>query len=193
MVARFVTSTASRKRAALSVGIAALVLGGGYFAYTRHRSSVAQATFAPLLRRLDAGTVAMTTPPALGTERRVLVAVREAIGGPTGGQTRYHVVTGLGWNVPWARTQSEVGVVLLVDRIGLDIRSYYPRGDDYQIVLHCRLVDPWSGQALSDFVVRGTRPGDRSGWSTFAGLMDRLGSEPWREVGTRVEARLAQH
>ncbi|MEP7001297.1 MAG: hypothetical protein ABI969_12510 [bacterium] len=102
----------------------------------------------------------------------------------------YHVKTNLAWPVTFADASSHAMLVLLVDRILIDVRSYRPAGEDYQVVLHCRLVAWPEQRALADYSVRGSRPSDRAGLLTVFGLFDRVGSEPWPEAGHRLASRI---
>jgi hypothetical protein len=121
----------------------------------------------------------------------LVVVVREARES-AGKRIGYRVKTGLHWRVPFARDSSDVKLILLVDRIALDVRSYRPRGDDYRVILHCRLVDLARRHVIADFVVRGDTPADRSGSFAGFGWFDRFGSEPWNQIGAHVEASLGQ-
>jgi hypothetical protein len=161
------------------------------FCFSAWRSATAQTAFAPLLRRLDAAPVMVTTGESTHkVSAPLVVMVREV--GESDKQIGYRVKTGLNWRVPFARDSSDVKLILLVDRIALDVRSYRPRGDDYRVILHCRLVDLTRRQVVSDFVVRGDTPADRSGLFAGLGWFDRFGSEPWNQVGAHVEASLGQ-
>jgi hypothetical protein len=89
------------------------------------------------------------------------------------------VQTGLDWPVAFAANASAATLVLLVDRIYVDVRSYRPVGEDYQVVLHGTLVQWPTQRVLRDFVVRGPPPGDRAGLISAFGLVARTGAEPW--------------
>jgi hypothetical protein len=85
-----------------------------------------------------------------------------------------------------ATTAEATTVALLVDRVLLDVRSYRPVGEDYQVALHCTLVDLTTRRAILDFTTRGPQPGRRDGLLSVFGLLRRRGSEPWPEVSQQV-------
>jgi hypothetical protein len=188
------SSAAMPARKALAAALAALLIScGGYVAFAAWRSAAAQTTFSALLQRLDASHVAFVADSGRrdGNDA-IIVVVRDVIGGASGNRTPYGVKTGLFWSVPFATAPAGVTMILLVDRIRLDIRSYRPYGDDYQVILHCRLIDVAQQRIFADFTTKGSMPWNRSGLFKVSGLFDGLGSEPWSDVGRQVEVRLAR-
>ncbi len=106
----------------------------------------------------------------------------------------YHVKSDLPWSLAFADGPRDARLVLLVDRILLNVRGYHrhghfqPSGEDLQVALHCTLVAWAEHRILVEYSVRGAPPSSRSGLPTVFGLMDRIGSEPWTEAGRRLTA-----
>ena len=139
--------------------------------------AIQQPVDAPYARVLDAGLV---------------VLVRTITGKQ--GFAPYSVQANLSWPVAFADGPQDARLVLLVDRILLNVRGYHrhgrfqPSGEDFQVVLHCTLVARAEHRALLEFSVRGDAPSSHAGWPTVFGLVDRVGPEPWPEAGRRLSA-----
>jgi hypothetical protein len=168
-------------------------LGVGAFScltYSRYNEAVA---FAPLARQLDHGGIPATMYPGIvdtaKIHGRVAIFVREITSKSTNTANLYRLRQGISLAIPAAHTPVQTSLFLLVDRIAVDIRSYRPSGEDYQVVLHCTLVDRETSRILSDFAVRGDVPSNRSGLLSLFGF-DRYGSDPWPAVQARIARRL---
>jgi hypothetical protein len=179
----------SVQRSVVAVAVGGLVAVSGRVAYEHWTTARANTEFAALLQQANCIGIATRSQgaPLSGVPvGPIVVLVRDIT--TSASVAPYHVKTNLSWPVTFADAASHSLLVLLVDRILVDVRSYRPAGDDYQVVLHCTLVAWAERRTVADFSVRGSRPSDRAGLLTVFGLIDRVGSEPWPEAGRRLAA-----
>jgi hypothetical protein len=173
-------------RLALGGIVATLSVCLAVVARTAWQRARAATAFASLLHEANRVAAFSSAPPAGApthlTPSRLVVLVRD-VRNSSAVRSAYHVQTGLDWPVAFAASASDATLVLLVDRIYLNVRSYRPIGDDYQVVLHGTLVQWPTQRVLRDFVVRGPRPGDRAGLISAFGLFAHTGAEPWAAAG----------
>lgn len=183
----------ARARAILLMAIATLALViAARAGYGHWRARHADTAFAALLQQAnsqDGLARSAASPPSRVPIAPLVVLVRDIT--HSGSIAPYHVKPDLPWPIAFADGPRDGMLGLLVDRILVDVQSYRPSGEDYQVVLHCTLIAWGQHRTLLEYSVRGSEPSDRAGLPRVFGLFDRIGSEPWPEAGARISGRLA--
>jgi hypothetical protein len=183
-----------RRRSLVLVAICAVtvvvVAASGYRALHAVHAATAFAPLIDIVNRRDFAPVPLTTQ-RVPSGARLVVLVRDVTARSGTLSDRYFVRDDFSWDVPAAHSYDDAGVALLVDRIELDVRSYFPIGEDRQIILHCTLLDVPAMRLITSFTFRGSIPSPRQGVLAAAGLLAHHGSEPWPQVRRRVEAQLS--
>ena len=168
---------------------------GGRAMRGRWRAAEANLAFGALIHeadRLHALGQPVDTPHVLAPSAALVVLVRNITDSPT--FAPYRVQPDLPWPLVFAAGPRDASVVLLVDRMLLNVRGYHrygtfqPSGEDFQVVLHCTLVAWAERRVLLDYSVRGDAPSNRAGLPTVFGLTNRVGPDPWPEAGRRLSS-----
>ena len=142
--------------------------------------------FATIVAEFNARPMNYVTPRlrAQTVKGPIIVLVREPRA--AGLLSPYQFQEVLALRAPNLGNAAEIAMVLLVDRIEVNVRSYRPVGEDFQTVLHCILLNRRTYVIADEFNVRGTVPHRRDGLLTLFGMWNQHGSEPWQLVNRHL-------